>query len=375
MSIEIVHCSPIQVLDDVLQLMHERAEVKGLALESELVGPLPEAVLTDPTRLRQIMINLIGNAIKFTSSGKVSVRLHMHERSGQDGGLSFEVRDSGIGMDEDQLRRLFRPFEQADASTSRRFGGTGLGLIISRDLARLIGGEISVTSALGKGSCFTLTISTGSLLGVGIITEPRFGVHPETTDATMPNSSSTQVLGRILIAEDMPTNQVLLRRILEKAGARCEVAENGRVAVDRALAAEQSGEPFDLVLMDMQMPVLDGLGATRELRERGYQRPIIALTANAMSEDRERFLAAGCVDFLSKPINRAQLLSAIRNWLVVAPEPEPVSQHASSPDLTEMESAMRTALESRDWDALASICEEVQRTMPSAASPASLPTE
>jgi CheY-like chemotaxis protein len=247
--------------------------------------------------------------------------------------MRFDVVDTGIGMTPDQTDRLFEAFAQGDASTSRRFGGTGLGLAISRRLARLMDGDIEVQSDLGRGSTFTLTLPTGSLDGVEMISEPTDGAQtPSAVDGARPlpsiddcqlsivDSSTTDdarpLLGRrVLLAEDGPDNQRLICHLLRKAGAEVETAENGRIAVEKALlAATPGGRRFDLILMDMQMPEMDGYQATRLLRKRGYASPIIALTAHAMEGDRQKCVDAGCEEHVAKPIDRPLFLQTCARW-------------------------------------------------------------
>jgi CheY-like chemotaxis protein len=235
--------------------------------------------------------------------------------------MSIDVIDTGIGLKPEQLERLFQAFSQADSSMSRRYGGTGLGLAISQRLAGLLGGRITVTSALGAGSTFHVQIPIGPLAAEPWIefqsseladvardaevrqASPGVGALP---DATLPLSGR-----RILLAEDGPDNQWLISHLLEKNGAQVELVEDGLQAVAKAHGAWQSGQPFDAVLMDMQMPVLDGYEATRRLRVEGYDLPILALTAHAMAGDRQKCLAAGCDDYLTKPIQLPQLLASL----------------------------------------------------------------
>jgi len=236
--------------------------------------------------------------------------------------LQFDVIDTGIGMTEQQVGRLFQAFTQADASTTRKSGGTGLGLMISKRLAEMLGGDITVESKPGEGSTFRVTITTGSLDGVKMIADPLAAtvLTPETSAAP---SADQPVLHdcRILLAEDGPDNQRLIVHVLKKAGAEVTVKENGRLAADAALAAmnrRREGDPerpFDVILMDMQMPVMDGYEATGLLRQKGYAGPIIALTAHAMASDRQKCIDAGCDDYANKPIDRRKLIETIQEWL------------------------------------------------------------
>jgi signal transduction histidine kinase/CheY-like chemotaxis protein len=327
MTVDPAACSPGRLLNDVVDLMHVRASVKGLALDVEYETPIPQRVVTDATRFRQILVNLVGNAIKFTESGRVLVTARMDGTA--DGGprLSVDVTDSGIGIGDEELRTLFEPFTQADSSTSRRFGGTGLGLTISRRYARLLGGDVAARSTPGAGSTFTVSIATGPLDDVAMIDAPaQAGVSGERTDDEEASRRIEEVEPlegtRILLAEDTPDNQRLIGHHLRKGSASVEIVADGRSAVERAMESEASGRPFDIILMDMQMPVMDGCEATMELRQRGFERPIVALTANAMRGDRERCLEAGMNDYVAKPIHVPQLFSAIRR-AVEGREPAP----------------------------------------------------
>ncbi len=328
---EFTACSPEQIVADIYSLMQVRAEPKELGWTTEIRGPIPEAINTDPTRLRQILINLVGNAIKFTHTGEVKLVVswprdaeHAAERNGRTP-LRFDVIDTGIGLSAEQLSTLFQPFTQADTSTSRTYGGTGLGLTISKRLAQALGGDLTARSQPGEGSTFSLTISTGPLDGVRIVDAPQSTQFTKTdTTAPVPRISNTtdKVLlnANILLAEDGPDNQRLIAFILRKAGAQVTLAENGQVAVEHALRAKSLGQPFDVILMDMQMPVLDGYGATRRLRELGHTGPIVALTAHAMAGAREKCLQAGCDDYATKPINRQILIATVQKHISGKPE-------------------------------------------------------
>jgi PAS domain S-box-containing protein len=323
LTLEQVRCAPAQLAAEVVNLLRVRAVDKGLELELRCVGDLPDHIHTDPTRLRQILLNLIGNALKFTDIGGVQLVLRYlppgaaaatgdSSTGAGEPRLQFDIIDTGIGLTPEQVGRLFQPFSQADGSTTRRYGGTGLGLAISQRLANMLGGHISVTSTPGRGSTFTLTIVTGPLDDVRI-GPPGFSPRTAANEAPCAPVPQTDLHGcRLLLAEDGPDNQRLLVFVLTKAGARVDLADNGAVACDSARAAQDDGTPFDAILMDMQMPVMDGYAATRALRASGYRGPIIALTAHAMEADRTRCLAAGCSDFLTKPIDRGLLLQTIR---------------------------------------------------------------
>ncbi len=315
LSVETLPVSPFQILAEVESLMRVRAVDKNLTFTVECGGPLPETIQTDPTRLRQILVNLVGNALKFTERGGVRLVTRCVDRTPAEALLHIDVIDSGIGMTPAQRAHVFNPFAQADSSTSRRFGGTGLGLSISLRLAQMLGGTITVESTPGQGSIFTATVATGPLEGVRFVEGPPSLLAVQPPDPAPRAAASTQLCGRVLLAEDGPDNQKLISHLLRKAGADVTIVENGQFATERALAARDAGQPFDLIFMDMQMPVLDGYTATRRLRERGYAGPIVALTAHAMSSDRDKCLAAGCDDYATKPIKREQLLGVAAKYL------------------------------------------------------------
>jgi signal transduction histidine kinase/CheY-like chemotaxis protein len=294
-----VCCDPGPIVREVEQLMRLRAASKQLELIVELDSDVPPSVCCDPFRLRQILVNLVGNAIKFTDRGSVRIAI----RRGASGRVRFDVTDTGIGMSTEQVGRLFRPFMQADASTTRRHGGTGLGLAISRRLAQMMNGDITVHSRPGAGSTFTAELPEGTAVLARI---------PAANSDSEPGRSG-RLTGRILLAEDGADNQRLLLTFLRKAGALVDLATDGRRAIELANNAKTPG--YDLILMDMQMPVVDGYDATRRLRGAGITIPIIALTAHAMDSDRAKCIEAGCSDYLSKPIDRSRLISMCSKWM------------------------------------------------------------
>ena len=319
-QIDQTSCSPVNCVGEVVSLMRVRAESKNLTLSAEFEGPIPQTIRSDPARLRQILLNLVGNAIKFTESGSVRIVTRLFQEEGKPPMLQGNVIDTGIGMSDEQIARVFEPFTQADASTSRRFGGSGLGLTISKRLANLLGGDIAVHSKLGEGATFTLTVATGPLDGVATIVDASKSLlekhRQEPPVVNIPKLDGV----RVLLAEDGPDNQRLIAFFLRKAGVKVSVAENGQAAIDTITNSpswSQSGgveSPFDVVLMDMQMPVLDGYEATQQLRKLGYRGPIIALTAHAMSQDREQCLDAGCDDYLAKPIEQGSLIETVARY-------------------------------------------------------------
>jgi CheY-like chemotaxis protein len=293
--------------------MTVRSAAKGIVLDSVFENSLPAMIQTDPTRLRQIILNLVSNAIKFTETG--SVRVVVRFVPGDTPALEFDVIDTGVGMTQQQKERLFRPFVQADTSTTRDFGGTGLGLTISKRLAEMMGGNILIVdSTPGVGSRFRATVAIGDIAGVEMVYPSCPISSREKEKQTRESSTSVKPLAdyRILLAEDGPDNQRLIAFILKKAGAQVTVVENGQLAVNACFEAIEQKMPFDAVLMDMQMPVMDGYDATSYLREQGYRSPIIALTAHAMDGDEEKCLEAGCTAYATKPINRELLIGKIK---------------------------------------------------------------
>ena len=311
---ERIRCSAVQVVADVLSMMRVKTNAKGIRLEVEYVGEIPETIHTDPTRLRQILINMVSNAVKFTESGSVRVAIRLVRDDHDEQQLQVEVIDTGIGMTEEQIARVFKPFCQAEACTTRKYGGTGLGLTISRHLAELLGGTIRVSSKPAKGSTLTVTVSTGSLEGVRLLQNlTEAGLDAQRVEHE-PYQSPNRLDCRVLLAEDGPDNQRLVSFVLRKAGAEVTIADNGQIAHDLALTARGEGKPYDVILMDMQMPVMDGYVATAKLREAGYTGPIIALTAHAMSTDRDKCLTAGCNDYATKPIDQKKLISKVAQY-------------------------------------------------------------
>jgi len=301
LEIELRRCSPNQIISDVVATLGIRAREKGIELSFAWDGLAPATILTDPTRFRQVITNLVGNSIKFTEKGGVRL-IALLDHSETRPRLAVDVIDTGIGMKPDSLQRIFDPFTQADNSITRRFGGTGLGLSISRQCATALGGGLTVKSEYGKGSTFTLSIDAGPAEAIGM-----FDPVSEAVSESKSRSARASVVRlkpvRVLVVEDGVSNQKLINVVLQRAGVTVELANNGRVGFDKAI-----GGKFDVILMDMQMPVMDGFTATRRLREEGCKSPIIALTANAMKGEEEKCRAAGCSGYLSKPIDVDLLL-------------------------------------------------------------------
>lgn len=313
MELQTTSVAPWSVINDVAEMMRPRAEERGLDFHVEYLSPLPAVIQTDPVRLRQVLVHLAGNAVKFTEQGSVHIRARCVRRAGGSAQLQIEVADTGIGIDPTLLQELFTPFTQGDSSAVRSFQGVGLGLTIAQRLTRLLGGNLEVCSRAGRGSVFTVSIDCGALSGVSMVSVP-----PEEQTAptdSLPPEEPPQQTARILLAEDGADNRRLIRHLLQKAGYEVTIAENGREAWLNAIDSAAQGKPFDLILMDMQMPEMDGYEATRRLRQAGWVRPIVALTAHAAPEDRRRCLAEGCDGYLAKPIQRARLLDAVSEAL------------------------------------------------------------
>ncbi len=300
------------VIDNVRSFVVDRAEAKGLALSISLASGLPDWMEGDSLRLTQILTNLLSNAIKFTAHGKVLLRVN---RAGSD--ICFQVVDSGIGMSEEQLARLFQPFEQADSSTTRNFGGTGLGLAISRNLANLMGGDIAVESRPGAGSGFTLKLPLTTAAAPA-------GSHGSVLASTGPRLTALSVLA----ADDVDINRFILEDLLAYEGARVIFAHDGRQALD--LFEERGVSGFDVVLMDVQMPVMDGLEAARRIAAIAPNLPVIGLTAHAMSEEREKCFAAGMVDHVTKPVDIDLLVAAIRRHVPLERQIAPCASTTAS---------------------------------------------
>lgn len=312
LTIELLPYSPMTIVEEILSLMHVRSQAKGIGLDVVYQTPIPAQVLTDPTRFRQVLMNLVANAIKFTEVG--SVGLLVRYDSGEKPRLEMDVVDTGIGIPANQQKGLFQAFHQADASTTRKFGGTGLGLAISKRLAEMLGGDVTlIESTPGVGSRFRASFSVRPIDGVEMV-NPSTKLEAAPVVGSKPKSGEVpnMLAGcRVLLAEDGPDNQRMIAHILRKAGAEVTVVENGQLAAESAMEANHSGRRFHVILMDMQMPVLDGYRAATRLRSKGYPGPIIALTAHAMAGDREKCIESGCNDYTTKPINRVEMLGLI----------------------------------------------------------------
>ena len=311
MEIDHLPFDPAAQLAEAGELLRERAESKGLQLDVSIDPTVPSAVLGDARRLRQVVTNLIGNAIKFTETGSVDMRVWSEPRADDRLDLLLEIRDTGIGIEPEVQRRLFAPFTQADASTTRKYGGTGLGLAICRRLLDQMGGTISLASEPGRGSRFTV------VLPVELAPSLTAGAQDKGTSRG-PREGEPAACGNVLLVEDNPVNQQVARLMLTRLGMNVTVAGNGEEALGTLTGT--SADQFDIVLMDVQMPVMDGHEATRRLRayeeEHGLpRRPVIALTSNVMAADREAAVEVGMDDFLSKPFAKSELEAVVRRWV------------------------------------------------------------
>jgi CheY-like chemotaxis protein/HPt (histidine-containing phosphotransfer) domain-containing protein len=305
------------LLEKVTEMVAVRAQEKGLGLVCDIAPNVPNDLVGDPTRLQQVLLNLLGNAIKFTESGEVSLRVTQDGDASVPTALRFTISDTGIGIAGEKLGLVFDRFTQADSSTTRRFGGSGLGLTISKRLVEAMGGRIWVESAIEKGSVFSFTVPFEIWAGARRLEAVPVGTGPEPPLPAL----------RILLVEDSPDNRTITVAYLQDTPYRVDIAENGAIACEKFTAGH-----YDLVLMDRQMPVMDGLTATRAIREweQANHRPptpIIALTAAALKGDREKCVAAGCTAYLTKPIKQAVLLQAIKEYSILAP---PSSKEESS---------------------------------------------
>lgn len=296
-EIENTEFSLANLIHESISLLQIKAQQKGITLTMDQTLTVPKHIFSDSKRLRQILINMVGNAVKFTEKGSVHVNVdYVNEKDGK-GFLTIKVRDSGLGLTGEQKDRLFKPFSQADNTMARKYGGTGLGLELSRRMSRALGGDVELLdSVIGEGSTFLIKIKTSPV--------QQKVAHAPTASSTTP-SDLTGI--RVLLVDDSIDNQLLIKFLLQKCGAQVDVANNGEAGVEKALK-----QNFDIVLMDIQMPLLDGYQATEQLRHSGFNKPIIALTAHAMTEDRDRCMAAGCTYYLTKPLNPLELSQTIR---------------------------------------------------------------
>jgi CheY-like chemotaxis protein/nitrogen-specific signal transduction histidine kinase len=306
-GVESVDCSLEKMLNFIETLMQPNAEEKGIDFKIREAGPIPAQIRTDPSRLEQCLVNLVNNGFKFTEQGHVHLNISTQENDGE-AFIRFDVEDTGIGIAKDRQTLIFNSFTQADGSTTRNYGGTGLGLTITKELAELLGGELTVVSEEGVGSTFSLTIPAG----VDITKQPLLKRGRTVKSASQDDCQGdpAKFTGRCLVAEDVTNNQMVIKRMLEKIGLEVVVAEDGDQALQKALS-----QHFDLIFMDIMMPRMNGYEATKALREQNISTPIIAVTANAMKGDDQKCFDAGCDAYLSKPVNHKILLEMLKKYL------------------------------------------------------------
>lgn len=312
-------CSLVELAEDVIRLMEIRARTKGLPLRLEIRGRVPRRIRIDPVRVRQILINLLSNAIKFTESGSVRLVVQVPQTDDGQCSLLFEVIDTGIGIPAKICEKIFEPFHRGDPSVNARFPGTGLGLAFSRSLARRLGGDITVVSEVGLGSNFRVTIPLGPadqfewVDPAELRTEGKIQEHT-LSESPQGLSRSCRIQARVLLVEDAIETRRLFQHILQSAGVEVSTAETGRDAVRMALENHREGRPFDCILLDINLPDMEGYRVVRLLRESGYTAPIIALTAGTEPGERERCFLAGCDDFATKPLDRCTLLKLVAKY-------------------------------------------------------------
>ncbi|MEL6110622.1 MAG: ATP-binding protein, partial [Planctomycetota bacterium] len=315
-EVEQISCTPAKVVGDVIKSMRAKAEQKGIFLRLRSDSGIPESITSDPTRLRQVVTNVIGNAIKFTAEGGITVSLSTvcDSSTALPRQCCIAISDTGIGLEPAHLDKIFDPFSQADTSTTRKYGGTGLGLPISKSLAESLGGGLDVVSQPGEGSTFTIRIAADTSHGDRLLDQEEVVELAE--GAHRAQWRRVDLTGaRVLLVDDVETNRGLISRLLIDAGAEVETRENGQEAVDYFTEGGRADNDLvDVVLMDMQMPVLDGYSATKQLCDAGLKTPVIAMTANSMVGDDQKCRAAGCSDYLSKPIDMDALLEMVRSW-------------------------------------------------------------
>jgi signal transduction histidine kinase/CheY-like chemotaxis protein/HPt (histidine-containing phosphotransfer) domain-containing protein len=365
LEIERIEVSLFELLKHIETLIGIQTEEYGLTYTIDYDFPLPEKIITDPLRFKQVLINVCNNAIKFTEKGGIHINIALQQH---DHKLRVDVKDTGIGLEADQIDKIFEPFTQADSSTSRKYGGTGLGLPLSRQLAKMLGGNITVSSTPGIGSCFSITADPGVLDTKDFIykipgnLQQTLSIHTDLKQFTL--------AGSILLAEDTIDNQRLISMYIHKLGAHVDIVNNGQEAVDAALLKD-----YDLILMDMQMPILDGMQAVKILRDKAYNKPIAALTANAMKKDMEFCISAGCDDFLAKPVDRNKFTELLKKYLTVVEidDATPITSTMDDDDnefqdiiemfvkrLPTLQQNICDAYDIQDWDRLQGLVHELK---------------
>jgi CheY-like chemotaxis protein len=354
MELEEIDFDLREVVRDTIRTFAVRAEQKGLALNSELAEDVPRNVRGDPTKLRQVLMNLVGNAIKFTEQGEIEVTVDQQWQSDDEIALHFAVRDTGLGIPKEKLDEVFQPFRQSDTSTTRKFGGSGLGLTISSEMVRMMRGHIWVDSTPGRGSTFHFTVQLrhGAPLALPPVETPSAEVKSSTHERDSQDDwkSAPRVRPlRVLVADDHLANRQLVTSVLRSRGHHCAEATNGEEAI-----AACEANPFDVVLMDVQMPVLDGFQATAAIRRREESTrthlPIVALTAHAMAGDREKCLAAGMDSYLAKPIRPRQLVEMVESVADLKPMATETHRDTAESSEQRLPFDLAYALESLDND-------------------------
>ncbi len=296
LTVESIDVSVVELINDVIALFSHKTASKGISLTAFISENVPPKIISDPLRLRQVLVNIVGNAVKFTQSGQVEILVSVDHDLSTGNKINFRIRDTGVGLDDEQKKRLFTPFSQGDGSTTRKYGGTGLGLVLSRRLAQAMGGNVTLeTSTPLAGSIFCISVIC---IEATKINTPKKAILSKISSKKDFDSEMPLANLNILVVDDAPDNQILFEANFGKLGANIQLASNGREGVDKALAGN-----FDVVIMDIQMPILDGYGATKELRNRGFLKPIIALTAYAMKEEKERCVQMGFDAHLTKPLD------------------------------------------------------------------------
>lgn len=362
LAVEHIETSPSEITAELESIIGMQARDKGLLFNLNYQFPIPRTIMSDPTRLKQILINLCGNAIKFTDTGSITIETSCQTTAQT---MTFLIKDTGIGMTEEECSRIFKPFAQADASTTRKHGGTGLGLSISKQLSEKMGGKLECFSRKGKGSCFKVVVSTGDLDLNNMMTKLEEAVNIfDNSDCT-----TKRLQGNILLAEDSPDNQELITMYTNRTGANLTIVNNGEEAVEAGMVSD-----YDLILMDMQMPIMDGIEAITLLRASGYAKPIVTLTANVMAEDRQQCLDAGADGFLSKPIDLKKFYATLNKYLEEENgdyknsvtdnlHDDPVYQELVNKfvvNLPSMFKEMEEAFEKSDWEALQSLSHKLK---------------
>lgn len=334
--------SLFRILSEVKQIIYPQIKEKGLDLIINYDYPLPEKIIGDQLRLKQLLLNICINAIKFTETGRINIKVSCNYEEQK---LYIEIIDTGIGMTDDQVKTIFDLFTQADSSITRKYGGTGLGLALAKQFAEGMGGEIVVDSLINVGSRFRVSIETGDISEFRRVEAPPVLTKP--ADNRLDEQQLIkQVKGKILLAEDNTDNQQLFTIMLEKTGVDVSIAANGAQAIETAM-----NEEFDLIFMDMQMPVVDGLEATRALRRKGCTTPIVALTANAMMQDKDACFKAGCDDYIAKPVNKLDFYYTVYKYMEASDFPQPLQTELDDdPDIIHLKMKFIESLPARIKD-------------------------